>query len=65
MRNQEIVHVVGVLDFIHQNPFHHDARGGIFVGKEADQLLVMIAGDPLGDQILFDHLDEVCAFGVF
>ena len=65
MSNQEIVHVVGVLDFIHQDPFHHDARGGIFVGKEPDQFLVMVTGDPLSDQILFNHLDQICAFGVF
>ena len=57
VRHQQIVHVVGVLLFVGEDAFHHHARGGILVGEVANQLAIMLARDPLGHQVLLDHLD--------
>ena len=61
MGYQKIVHVVRMLFFIRQNAFEHDARGWVAIAEKPNQLAIMFNCDPLGDQVLPDHLDEVFA----
>jgi len=48
-----------------QDAFQHPASGGIVLGDVADHLAVGVDGDPLGHQVLLDHVDEVVALDVF
>jgi len=50
--------VVGVLLLHRQDPFEHAAGGGVFLAEVADHLGVGVNGDPLRDQVLFDHVEE-------
>src|SRR3989442_638885 len=56
--------VVGVLLFLRQDLFQHAPRGRILVAEVGDHLAVAVDGDPLGDQVLLDHLLERAAFDV-
>ena len=40
VRDQKVVHIVGVLFFVDEDPFQHHPRGRIFFAKEADELKV-------------------------
>ena len=65
VRDEKIVHVARVLFFFRENPFEHDARRRVLVRKITNELAVMVDGDALGDQILFDHVDQFIGFTVF
>ena len=58
MSYQQIMHVVGVLLFLHQNALHHHTCCRILVGEETYQFTIVIAGNPLGNKIFFNHFDE-------
>ena len=64
MRNQQVVHVVGVLFFLAQDVLDHGLGARIIVAEIADQLTVVIDRDPLRDQVLLDHVHEVRALDV-
>ena len=59
MGYQKIVHVVRMIFFLRQDAFEHDARRRILVAEIADEFAVVFNRDPLGNQVLFDHRDEV------
>src|SRR5512132_1745264 len=62
---QQVGEVVGVLllfrlDFLHQAP-----RRCIERSEVGGDLAIAVDRDPLGDQVLLDHVDQVLAFDVF
>ena len=59
VRHQQVVHVVGMLFLGRENPLEHHARGRVLLAEVADQLAIVIDRDPLGDQVLLQHLDEI------
>ena len=61
---QQVEHVVGVLFFVGQDAFQHDARGGVLVGEITDELPIVLDGDAFGDQIFPDHFDQAFRIGV-
>jgi hypothetical protein len=50
VRDQQIVHVVGMLFFNAQDLLQHGLGAGIVVAEIADQLAIMVHRDALGDQ---------------
>src|ERR1700744_2679031 len=48
--HQQVVHVVCMLFFLQKNAFEHGTGAGIIIAEVADQLAVVIDGDPLGNQ---------------
>src|SRR5262245_53461359 len=62
--DEQIMHVVCVLLLDDQYAFQHDARSGIVVPEVTDQFAIMINGNPLGDQVLLDHVNEVRPFRI-
>ncbi len=48
-----------MLFFLSQHMLEHDARRRIVVAEVTDQFLIMFNHDPLGNEVLLDHLDEV------
>ena len=64
VRDQEVVHVVGVLFFLRQDLLEQHARRRVLVREVADHVAVGLDRDALGDEVLLDHVDEVLALDV-
>src|ERR1700722_1105475 len=59
VRHQQVVHVVRMLFFDLQDTFQHRARSRIVIAEIADELAVMIHGDPFCNEILLDHFNQI------
>lgn len=59
------MHVVGVIFLLRENALQHGARRRILFAEEAYQLAIMLARDAFGNEVFFDHLDEVLRVPVF
>ena len=64
MSDEQIVHVVRVLFLLRQNPLEQHARGHILVAEMAHHIPVRLDGDALGNQIFFDHVDQVLTLNI-
>jgi hypothetical protein len=64
MSDQQVVHVVRVLFLLRQNPLEQHARGHILVAEMAHHIPVRLDGDALGNQIFFDHVDQVLTLDI-
>ena len=62
---EQVRQVVGVLFFRSENPFEHAARRRIVVAQVLDHLPVALDRDPLGDEVLANHLLHGLAQTVF
>src|SRR5262245_8934093 len=62
--DQQVVHVVGVLLFLGQDALEEHAGGRVLVAEIAHHLAIGLDGDALGDEVFFDHLDQVGAFDI-
>ena len=61
---EEAEQVVGVLLLDGEDRLHQPAGGRILVAEPADDLAVGLDGDPLGDEVLPDHVAERVALDV-
>lgn len=59
MGDQKVVHVAGVLLLDSQDFLKHDPRRGVVVAKKPDQFAVVVHGDPFGNEVLLDHVNEI------
>ncbi len=62
--DQQVVHIVRVLFLDAENAFEHDPGGRVVVAEVADELAIVLDGDPLGYEVFPNHVDQVLAFGV-
>src|SRR5258706_157973 len=64
MRDQQIMHVVGMFFLGAQDALEHGTGARIVVAEIADQLAVMIHRDAFGHQIFLDHVHQVFALDI-
>src|SRR5215467_12002040 len=65
MTDEEVMHVIGVLFLLSQNPLHQNACRRVLVRKIPDHVAIRFDGDALSDQIFLDHFNQVIPFDVF
>ena len=59
MGHKQIVHIVGMLLFLHENTLHHYPGGWILVGKVPDKFAIVLTRNALCNQVFLDHVDQV------
>jgi len=64
MSNKQVMHVIGVLFLLSQNPLHQSACRGVFVRKIPDHVTIRFDGDALGNQIFLDHFNQIIALDI-
>jgi hypothetical protein len=64
MRDQQVVHVIGMFFLDPEDAFDHHPRAGVVIAEIPDQLAVVIDRDALGDQVFADQFDQIAALQI-
>ena len=61
---EEVVHIVGVLLFLRQDPLEQHPRRRIPIPEVAHHLAIGFDRNALGNEILLNHVDQILALHV-